>query len=107
MVQIHNGKIMNITVNLKNAIEVVGEVCEPDKNVLVLRFTVQNPDYKSKSGFWSNIGIGPTTCENVYLEPHDTIIISGNRFECTEISDYEATCLAKNITTLIDLEKLA
>lgn len=96
---------MNITVNLKNAIKVVGEVCEPDKNVLVLRFTVPDPNYESKSGFWSNIG--PTTCENVYLEPHDTIIIGGNRFECTEISDYEATRLAKNITTLIDLEKLA
>lgn len=104
MVQIHNGKIMNITVNLKNAIKVVGEVM-PHKNMLVLRFTVPNPDYESKFGYWSNIG--PTTHENVYLEPHDTIIIGGNRFECTEISDYEATRLAKNITTLIDLEKLA
>jgi hypothetical protein len=105
MVQIHNGKIMNITVNLKNAIKVVGEVYDFQKNTIVLRFTVPNPDYKSKSGFWSNIG--PTTCENVYLEPHDTIIIGGNRFECVEISDYEATRLAKNITTLIDLEKLS
>lgn len=105
MVQIHNGKITNININLKNAINVVGEVCKLHKDMLVLRFTVPDPDYKSKSGFWSNIG--PTTCENVYLEPHDTIIIGGNRFECVEISDYEATRLAKNITTLIDLEKLA
>lgn len=94
---------MNITVNLKNAIKVVGEVCV-DEDVIVLHFTVPDPDYVSKSGFWSNIG--PTTCENVYLEPHDTIIIGGNRFECTEISDYEATRLANNISTLIDLEKL-
>lgn len=95
---------MNITVNLKNAIKVVGEVCDLHKNTIVLHFTVPDPDYVSKSGFWSNIG--PTTYENVYLEPHDTIIIGGNRFECTEISDYEATRLAKNISTLIDLEKL-
>ena len=93
---------MNITVNLKNAIKVVGEVYEPHK--IVLRFTVPHPDFESKSGFWTTIE--PTTHENVYLEPHDTIIIGGNRFECTEISDYEATRLAKNITTLIDLEKL-
>ena len=106
MVQIHNGKIMNITVNLKNAFKVAGEVCVPHKDTIVLRFfTVPNNNYKSKSGFWTTIG--STTCENVYLELHDTIIIGGNRFECTEISDYEATRLAKNITTLIDLEKLA
>lgn len=105
MVQIHNGKITNIDINLKNAIKVVGEVCNLHKNAIVLRFTVPNPDYESKTGYWSNIG--PTTHENVYLEPHDTIIIGGNRFECTEISDYEATRLVKNISTLIDLEKLA
>lgn len=103
MVQIHNGKITNLNINLKTATKVVGEVM-PHKNMLVLRFTVPDPDYKSKFGYWSNIG--PTTRENVYLEPHDTIIIGGNRFECTEISDYETTRLAKNITTLIDLEKL-
>lgn len=96
---------MNITVNLKNAIKVVGGVCGFGGGTVVLRFTVPDPDYASKYGFWSNIG--PTTHENVYLEQHDTIIIGGNRFECTEISDYEATRLAKNITTLIDLEKLA
>ena len=95
---------MNITINLKNTIKVVGEDYD-FKNTIVLRFTVPDPDYASKYGFWSNIG--PTTYENVYLEQHDTIIIGGNRFECTEISDYEATRLAKNITTLIDLEKLA
>lgn len=105
MVQIHNGKITNININLKNAIKVVGKVCEPRNDSIILRFTVPNPDFERKSGYWSNIG--PTTYENVYLEPHDTIIIGGNRFECTEISDYEATRLAKNITTLIDLEKLA
>lgn len=105
MVQIHNGKITNININLKTATKVVGEACKLHKDMLVLRFTVPNPDYESKPGFWSNIG--PTTHENVYLEPHDIIIIGGNRFECTEISDYEATRLAKNITTLIDLEKLA
>lgn len=105
MVQIHNGKITNIKVNLKNTIKVVGEVCELHKNTIVLRFTVPNPDYENKSGFWTNIG--PTTYENVYLELRDTIIIGGNRFECIEISDYEATRLAKNITTLIDLEKLS
>ena len=104
MVQIHNGKIKNLNINLKTATKVVGDVCV-DEDVLVLRFTVPNPDYVNKSGYWSNIG--PTTYENVYLEPHDIIIIGGNRFECTEISDYEATRLAKNITTLIDLEKLA
>jgi hypothetical protein len=105
MVQIHNGKITNINVNLKNTIKVVGEACELHKNAIVLRFTVPNPDYENKSGFWTNVG--PITYENVYLELHDTIIIGGNRFECVEISDYEATRLAKNITTLIDLEKLA
>ena len=106
MVQIHNGKIKNLNINLKTATKVVGEVCDLHKTTIVLRFTVvPNPDYKNESGFWSTIG--PTTYENVYLEPHDTIIISGNRFECTEISDYEAARLAKNITTLIDLEKLA
>ena len=104
MVQIHNGKIKNLNINLKTAIKVVGEVCV-DEDVIILCFTVPDPDYESKSSFWFNVG--PTTCENVYLEPHDTIIIDGNRFECTEISDYEATRLAKNITTLIDLEKLA
>lgn len=105
MVQIHNGKIKNLNINLKTATKVVGEVCDLHKNTIVLRFTVPNPDYESKSGFWTNIG--PTTYENVYIEPHDIIIIGGNRFECIEISDYEATRLAKNITTLIDLEKLA
>ena len=105
MVQIHNGKITNININLKNAFKVVGKVCEPDKNLIVLCFTVPNPDYKSKSGYWTTSG--PTTYENVYLEPHDTIIIGGNRFECREISDYEATRLAKNITLLINLEKLS
>ena len=104
MVKIHNGKIMNITINLKNTIKVVGEAYD-FKNTIVLRFTVPNPNYESKAGFLSNIR--PTMYENVYLEPHDTIIIRGNRFECTEISDYEATRLAKNITTIIDLEKLA
>lgn len=101
MVQIHNGKISNININLKNAIKVVGEVCVPHKDLVVLRFTVPNPDYK----VWTTAG--PTTHENVYLKLHDIIIIGGNRFECIEISDYEATRLAKNITTLIDLEKLS
>ncbi len=105
MVQIHNGKITNLNINLKTAIKVVGKVSEPDENLIVLRFTVPDPDYESKPGFWSNIG--PTTHENVFLDLHDTIIIGGNRFECTEISEYEATRLAKNITTLIDLEKLS
>lgn len=103
MVQIHNGKIKNLNINLKTATKVVGDVCV-DEDLLVLRFTVPNPESNPEC-FWSNIG--PTTYENVYLELHDTIIIGGNRFECTEISDYEATRLAKNITTLIDLEKLA
>lgn len=102
MVQIHNGKITNLNINLKTATKVVGKVCNLHK--IVLRFTVPDPDYESKTGYWSNIG--PTTYENVYLEPHDTIIIGGNRFECIEISDYEATRLANNISTLIDLEKL-
>ena len=105
MVQIHNGKITNININLKNAFKVVGEVCVPRKDAIVLRFTVPNPVYESKSGYWTTVG--PTTHENVYLKLHDIIIIGGNRFECTEISDYEATRLAKNIATLIDLEKLA
>lgn len=104
MVQIHNGKITNLNINLKTATKVVGEVCNLHKSMLVLRFTVPDPDYESKPDYWSNIG--PTTHENVYLEPHDIIIIGGNRFECTEISDYEATRLTKNLTTLIDLEKL-
>lgn len=105
MVQIHNGKITNIKVNLKNAIKVVGEVASLHKDKIILRFTVPNPDFECKSGFWTNIG--PTTYETVYLELNDTIIINGNRFDCSEISDYEATRLVKNITTLIDLEKLA
>ena len=105
MVQIHNGKITNLNINLKTTTKVWGEVCVPHKDHIVLHFTVPNPDFKCKSGFWTNIS--PTMYEAVYLEPHDTIIIGGNRFECTEISDYEATLLAKNITTLIDLEKLA
>jgi hypothetical protein len=104
MVLIHNGKITNLNINLKTATKVVGEVSNLHKDKIILRFTVPNPDYESNTGFWSNYG--PTTHENVYLEPHDTIIIGGNRFECTEISDYEATRLVKNITTLIDLEKL-
>ncbi len=105
MVQIHNGKITNLNINLKTATKVVGEVSSLRKDRIILRFTVPNPDYECKPGFWTNIG--PTTYEAVYLEPHDIIIINGNRFECTEISDYEATRLVKNITTLIDLEKLA
>ena len=83
----------------------MGEVSSLRKDRIILRFTVPNPDFECKSGFWTNIG--PTTYESVYLELHDTIIIGGNRFEFTEISDYEATRLVKNITTLIDLEKLA
>lgn len=105
MVQIHNGKITNLNINLKTTIKVVGKVSEPHKDSVVLRFTVPNPDYKNKSGVWTTAG--PTTHENVYLKLHDIIIIGGNRFECIEISDYEATRLAKNITTLIDLEKLS
>ena len=104
MVQIHNEKITNLNINLKNTFKVVGKVCGPDKNLIVLHFTVLYPDYEGKSGFWTTIG--PTTYENVYLELHDTIIIGGNRFECIEISDYEAASFAKNITTIIDLEKL-
>ena len=103
MVHIHDGKITNLDIDLRTASKVVGDVNTCLRRI-VLRFTVPNPDFYCEPDMWTNIG--PTVYKNVYLELNDAIIAGGTRLDCTEISVYEATRLVKNLTTLIDLEKL-